>query len=274
MKINLILAYRNLKTYIAEGAKEEQWNKIMVEPYWGTLTEGAPFPMNHMKPVCKMTKEQAKEQFELLDAMDWSSYMKLFEEICSKLHKEDEDTMHVAIYPSTTTMPEGIYGTGVWGNIILNINPQNPNATSWIPFVFAHEYHHAVWGDYWFCKQGGEGLQHTFLENLIIEGEADAFAMSLNRGAVPSWQKGGRAEEERIVWSQMEKILEQNLSPEECASYMFGNKEMGIPENAGYYYAIKLVQTYLKLNKNITVEQLLRINPNEIYQKAKSRIGE
>jgi len=50
-----------------------------------------------------------------------------FNMICHVLPKDDEDVMYVAIYPSKTEMPEGIYGTGVWGN-------------------------------YWYCLHNGEGL--------------------------------------------------------------------------------------------------------------------
>ena len=62
MKFNLILAYQNLKDYIERGVGEDNWNETMIEPYWKTLTEGAPFPLDHMKPMCQMSIEEAKEQ--------------------------------------------------------------------------------------------------------------------------------------------------------------------------------------------------------------------
>lgn len=273
MKFDLILAYRNLSNYIAEGTGEDAWNKTMIEPYWGMLTEGAPFPLDHMKPHCNMDQQEALKQLELLEGMDWNRYTEVFEEICSMLPKDDDDTMHIVIYPSTNTMPEGIYGTGVWGNIILNINPLNENSTKWIPFVLAHEYHHSVWGDYWFCKQGGAGLNNSFLETLIIEGQADAFARSLNPTLVPSWHKGVRREEEIEVWSKFEQILNESLNPEESSKYMFGCKELNIPENAGYYYAIRIIDSYLKNRENMTFSQLLKISPDIIYKEAQIKIG-
>ena len=268
MRFELILAYQNLSKYIEEGADEEAWNKTMIEPYWNMLTKGAPFPMDHMKPYCSIGKEQAQKQLELLDEVDWEDYFTIFEEISSKLPKDDEDTIYIVIYPSITEISEGIYGTGVWGNIILNINPLNENSIQWIPYVFAHEYHHSVWGDYWYCKQGGAGLKGTFLENLIIEGEADAFAKSLNPGLIPSWHKGLRPQEELQVWEKFESILEENLTPEEVAKYMFGCKELSIPQNAGYYYAIQIVEAYLKKREGVTFSQLLEVNPNIIYKEA------
>lgn len=273
MKFELILAYQNLTSYMKEGTGEEAWNKTMIEPYWNMLTKGAPFPMDHMKPYCNMGVEQAQEQLKLLDEVDWDAYSTRFEEICSKLPKDDEDIMYIVIYPSMTDIPEGIYGTGVWGNILLNINPCNEKALLWIPYVFAHEYHHCVWGDYWFCKQGGVGLNGTFLENLIIEGEADAFAKSLNPFYIPSWHKGVRAEEDLLVWHKFESILEKKLTPKETAAYMFGSEELGIPMNAGYYYAIQIVEAYLKKRESMTFTQMLEVNPNYIYVESQFKKG-
>lgn len=272
MKLDLIFAYRNLKDYIAEGAGESAWNKTMVEPYWDILTEYAPFPLDHMKPVCSMSREQAEEQLKILDNIDWDKYLKIFEDICSKLPKQDDDTMHIAIYPSMTDMDEGIYGTGVWGNIILNINALNEQSMDWIPFVFAHEYHHCTWGDYWYCTQGGQGLDDSFLQHLIVEGEADAFAKSLYKDLVPSWHNGVRKEEEDAVWQKMEHILNERLPVEEISKYMFGNEALGIPQNAGYYYAIRIIESYLKKNKEMTFSELLKISPHKIYDEAEYRI--
>lgn len=265
MKLNLILAYRNLKEYIAKGTGELAWHETMVDPYWDILTQGAPFSMDHMKPICNMDKEEAQKQFELLEKIDWTQYIKVFEEICGKLPKEDEDILYIVIYPSTTEIPEGIYGTGVWGNIILNINPSKKHFQEWLPFVFAHEYHHSVWGNYWYCKKEGKGLNDSFLEKMIIEGEADAFAMSLFDNLVPSWHKGIKEAEETFVWQKIEAVMNQQMPPEEYSKYMFGDKVLGIPKNAGYYYAIKIVNAYIQKHKGITMAKLLTIAPNEIY---------
>jgi len=273
MKFKLTLAYRNLQEYIAQGGGEEVWIKTMVEPYWGMLMQGAPFSMDHLKPVCNMELETAKRQLEILNSIDWERYSEEFETICEKLPKEDDDVMQIVIYPSVTNLPEGIYGTGVWGNIILNINAINETAETWIPFVFAHEYHHGVWGDYWYCKQGGRGLDDTFLEKLIIEGEADAFAGSLYPELHPSWQQGVSQEEVDEVWGKLSAVLNQSLTPEEYSDYMFGNREKKIPQNAGYYYAIRIIQAY---EKNVGIESfshMVETAPIEIYEKSQFYLG-
>ncbi len=70
-------------------------------------------------------------------------------------------------------------GACVFGNIIININPLAEDYQDWIPYVFAHEYHHSVWGYNWFVIKGGQGLEGSFLEYMLNEGQADAFAESL-----------------------------------------------------------------------------------------------
>jgi uncharacterized protein YjaZ len=190
---------------------------------------------------------------------------KRFSEIITVLPKEDDDPMTVAIYPSDTGMEEGIYGTGVWGNIILNINLINPESLNWIPFVFAHEYHHNILGYYWYCIKGGEETKGTFLESIINEGEADVFAQSIFPDTVPSWHKGVAEEEELKVFSKMKEVLEEQLPIETAASYMFGNEEMGIPRNAGYYFGVKIVKAFLEKHPGMSFEALIKVPHKTVY---------
>lgn len=266
MQLNLILAYKNLKDYIARGGGETQWQETMVAPFWQVLTDGAPFPMDHLKPACALSIEEAEKQLAILEKIDWMQALKHFEKICDQLPKAEEEIVHIAIYPSTTDIPEGLYGTGVWGNIILNINPLNEQFKKWLPFVFAHEYHHSVWGDHWYCQKGGEGLDDSFLQMMLIEGEADAFAMSLFEGFVPSWHEGVKSEEEKKIWQKLEEILDKKLSPDVYASYMFGSEALGIPRNAGYYFGIKLINSYLQKNIDVSMTQLMETAPRDIYK--------
>lgn len=182
------------------------------------------------------------------------------------LPKDDDDPMYVAIYPSTADMPEGIYGTGVWGNVILNINARNTNFEKWISFVFAHEYYHSVWGNNWFCLHNGEGLHGWLIESILIEGEADAFAESIFGNMKPSWHYGVKSEEEKSTWEALKSVAELCLSPEELSNYIFGCKELGIPQNAGYYFDIKIIRAFMKKNQIIDMKKLLETPLEEIYR--------
>lgn len=267
MKIELLHAYYKLEDYIqAENQDQETWEKIMVEPYWNILSQWAPFSEDYKKPLGYLDKNEAKQQLEVLKKVDWDKVMETFKMVCDALPKEDDDVMYVAIYPSNTEMPEGIYGTGVWGNIILNINALNSNFEEWLPFVFAHEYHHNVWGNYWYCIQNGKGLHGWFIESIIIEGEADAFAESIFKDMEPSWHFGVRAEDEDRTWDAFKKVAETCLSPEETGNYIFGCEKLGIPQNAGYYFGIKIIREYRKKTQMNDMQKLLETPLEEIYQ--------
>lgn len=267
MKIKLIPAYLNLEDYIQEEHQnQDTWEKTMVEPYWNILSQWAPFPEDYKKPINHLEKNEAKQQLEALKKVDWNKVKKTFSMVCDVLPKEDDDIMYIAIYPSNTEMPEGIYGTGVWGNIILNINAMNINFEKWLPFVFAHEYHHNVWGNYWYCIHNGDGLHGWFIESIIIEGEADAFAESIFGDLKPSWHYGVRDEEEDNTWEIFESIAERCLSPEESSKYIFGCKELGIPQSAGYYFGIKIIREYMKKTQINDMKKILETPLEEIYR--------
>lgn len=267
MKIEFIPAYLKLEDYIQEEFHNpETWEKTMVEPYWSLISQWSPVPEDYKKPICHLNKNEAIQQLELLKRVDWDKVMESCNMICDALPKDDDDVMYVAIYPSNTEMPEGTYGTGVWGNIILNINAGNRNFLPWIPYIFAHEYHHNVWGNYWYCLHNGKGLHDWFIEKIMIEGEADAFAESIFGDMKPSWHSGVRCEEEENIWKLFKNVAELCLSPEEAGKYIFGCEELGIPQNAGYYFGIKIIREYMKKTKINNMNIILETPLEEIYR--------
>lgn len=267
MEIELIHAYLKLEDYIQEELQNrDTWEKIMVEPYWNIISKWAPFPEDHKKPIHHLEKNEAKNQLELLKKIDWDKVMDTFNRVCEVLPKDDDDVMYVAIYPSNTKIPEGIYGTGVWGNIILNINAMNSNFEKWLPYVFAHEYHHNVWGNYWYCIHNGKGLHGWLIESIIIEGEADAFAESIFGDMKPSWHYGVRSDDEDHIWELFKNVAELCLSPEDAGKYIFGCEELGIPQNAGYYFGIKILRLYIKKTQIHDMKIILETPLEEIYK--------
>ncbi len=266
MNIEIIPAYLNLESYIKEKHQtKETWKKNLIEPYWHTLSQWAPDIQDYKMPIHPLNKEEAKHYLKIMNGINWEHFVTVFQNITDLLPKEEEDTLYVAIYPSNTLVPEGIYGTGVWGNIILNINPANDNYKKWIPFIFAHEYHHSVWGNYWYCLQQGKGLYGWVIEHLLIEGEADAFAQSIYKDMEPSWHNGVKADEEEITWAAFLKVAQKCLQPKEMGKYMFGCEELKIPKNAGYYFGNRMIKEYMRQNNGINMVELLETPLSDIY---------
>jgi len=63
----------------------------------------------------------------------------------------------------------GVAGSGVGDNILLQINPLAPGWQAWVPFVLAHEHHHSVWGYHYFYLQGYTSAD--LLTTLLIDGQ-------------------------------------------------------------------------------------------------------
>ena len=98
------------------------------------------------------------------------------------LPKADDDPLSIAIYPlddenkSVKERQNGVLGACVFGNILIQVNPLAEDFLTWIPYVFAHEYHHSVWGNYWYVLHGG--LEGNFLEYMINEGQGGCFCQT------------------------------------------------------------------------------------------------
>lgn len=103
------------------------------------------------------------------------------------------------------------------------------------------------------------------LDLILAYRNLNEYIESLYEGLIPSWHRGVSKAQERNVWEKIKGVMEQAMPPEEHAKYMFVDKELGIPENAGYFYAIKIVQDYKEKHKGVTYKELLQILPREIY---------
>jgi len=228
------------------GKVQNAWEEIMIAPYWKQIAEWAGDSCDFMKPAPIKNDSIIRKQIAKFEILDLSLYEDEFKNIVSSLPKEDEDSITVAFYPSDNNMDEGVVGCNVWGNIIITVNPLKADFQKWIPFVFAHEYHHGVLGFYWYCVKRGSETKGNFLEYLINEGQADEFAKSLYPNHQPSWHKGVTRENEQYIWNKLKKVLYDVGSPQEHEKYMFGSKELGIPPFAGYYFGSKIVSSFME----------------------------
>lgn len=158
----------------------------------------------------------------------------------------------------------GVAGTSTFGNMLISINPLADNFIEWIPYVFAHEYHHAVWGNYWYALHGGE-LDNRFINSLLIDGQADSFALSFYPVLKPKWLFNMSKETEKALWEKhySKVFLEEDV---DYGKYMFGDEANGIPWCAGYTIGYRIIQQFLLSNSNTTFSKLLEMRPLDIYK--------
>ena len=242
----------------------------MIEPFWNDIAAYAPFDQSFKQPQCINELEQLEKQIAILSKLDTSALKVKFAAATAALPSDDDDPMLVALYPlcdSSKTAKErqnGIVGASVFGNIIISINPLANDWETWIPFVFAHEYHHNMWGHNWYVVRGGQGIDGSFLQYMITEGQADLFAMGLFPNLIPQWNQPFDVETEKALREQIKPIL-YSTDPTTHSDFMFGNKEKGLPWCLGYSFGRMIVEDFLK-KRPMSFSELLTIPANQIFE--------
>lgn len=276
MRIELLTVYERLGAYVDElraGAEPAAaWERIAVAPFWDKLSCYAPVDMSQRKPKPITDADSLAAQLELLKRVDTAAMLAGFERIASALPPFDDDPIYVAVYPSAAsnrTVSErqnGVAGTSVFGNMIISVDPLVPGWEQWLPYVFAHEYHHSVWGAYWFGKHGGE-LEGEFVESLLIDGEADAFALSQCPGLRPQWLFGMPQEELAALWhSEYAGLVHsKEVDYNKC---MFGGGQSGLPWCAGYAIGYAIIARFLRKHPQTGFRALMEMKPADILEAA------
>ncbi|HNX14946.1 MAG TPA: DUF2268 domain-containing putative Zn-dependent protease [Oscillospiraceae bacterium] len=271
MDIKILSTFDNVKEYLEaaerkDSDQQELWQKYMIDPFWPEISQWAPFDMSYMKPKNITNIAKLKEQLSLLSAVSVEELSGKFTKITKALPKDDDDPMIVALYPlcdSNTIVKErqnGVVGACVFGNIIININPLARDWQDWISYVFAHEYHHCVWGHTWFVLKGGQGLEGSFLEYMLNEGQADVFAKHLFPHLTPQWNQSLDKNTEMQFWEKIKPIL-FSKDPQIHSKYMFGDESEGLPWCIGYSFGKAIVENYLHKQPDITFSDLIGVPP-------------
>lgn len=266
MKVDVKNTYKEIRKYIERVKKGESpevcWEEEVIAFYWDKLCCYAPFDLSERKPNAITEIGVLEKQCELLEKLDINELRMEFERVATILPNYDDDTITVAIFPGNNTSvndkQNGVVGTSLFGNMFIQVNPLIQGYEDWIKYVFAHEYHHTVWGNYWFMLHSGE-LENKFIDSLIIDGEADSFAMELYPKLRPQWLFGMSEEEIHCIWENKYKAVAESTEVD-YVSYMFGSIENEIPWCAGYAVGYMLVQNYLGITKKSVVE-ILELKP-------------
>lgn len=274
MKINIINSYSGVKKYIERVAKGEDkqlcWDEEVLSPHWKTLCCYAPFDLSDRKPSAITDIHELQLQCSLLEQLNMQNLEKEFERVATLLPNYDDDPITVVIFPGNPTnqtvneKQNGVVGTSLFGNMYIEVNPLIEGYEEWIPYVFAHEYHHTVWGNYWFMLHGGE-LENKFIDSLIIDGEADSFALELYPTLKPKWLFDLSTEEMEHLWNAKYQsiVTQQNI---DYPTYMFGSEDAQIPWCAGYAIGYWLVQKYLRQTNQSAID-ILEIKPELLLEK-------
>ena len=267
LNIKLITTFENAKEYIkaVEEKNEdirEAWHKYMIEPFWADITYGVNRDVSFMKPAPIQDINALKEQIKILSRLSAEELLSKFASITEMLPKNCDDPVFVALYPACDSdkglkdRENGVRGCCPDGNVIININPLAQDYYDWIPYIFAHEYHHGVWGyNAWI---NGMNLDGKFYEPMIIEGQADFFAESLFPELIPQWNRPFESGMETALWERLK------TDPAIHEAGMFGDESKGLPWCMGYSLGRSIVGDYMQKHPNISFIGLINTPPKDI----------
>lgn len=279
MLINIISTLENAEHFLKSANDNTSeinslWIKHMIEPFWADIAKWAPFDQSFKQPSCIMDIELLSKQLPIMSKISIDNLQLEFTKITEKLpiQSEEDDPMLVVLYPSCVgDNLHGVVGTVVFGNIIISINPLVANYQKWIPFVFAHEYHHNVWGHNQYVLRRGKDVKGTFLEYMITEGQADLFAESLFPDFAPKWNRPFDNETESVLWERIKPVLYSKEIATHSA-YMFGDESKGLPWCMGYSFGRIIVADYMAKNPHITFCELIDATAEEIFRMSRFNI--
>jgi uncharacterized protein YjaZ len=273
LKFEIISVYEKLDDYIKELERpnanaQALWEKYAIEPFWLKLSEYAPTDASSRKPKPVGDVGRLRKQVGLLKQLDVEELNQVFEKIASVL-TDDEVTMTVALYPIDNywvrMAQNGVLGTCMWGHIIISIDPLAEGYEAWIPYVFGHECFHNLWGRYWDRLHPGE-LDYIFVNDLLCDGLADTFALSLCPGLKPKWLFDISEEAEKKLWNEhFSQLIER--TDVSYTKYMIGD-DLDIPWCAGFAIGYRLAQQYLKSHPNTSMRELLGKRPIDIFNES------
>ncbi|NMA35162.1 MAG: DUF2268 domain-containing protein, partial [Clostridiaceae bacterium] len=172
----------------------------------------------------------------------------------------------VCIYPNLTLGESlhGVVGACLDDNFLIQVNPAVSGWERYIPWVLAHEYHHAVWGYNYYFLKGNRG--QDLLTTIISEGEADSFAKEITQETAPYWTRALTAEQEREQWAALKGYLYCEDSMELHCRFLFGDAKTATPPYTGYTIGFNIIQMYLKARKDISFAELADKDAKEILE--------
>lgn len=246
---------------------QQLWWTHAIAPYWadwaqGQFNEERTRAQMQAPILCLDELELAIELISQSGVAQWVA--QAYAEMTRVLPSPLEEHV-VCIYAADPTndwiLQNGVLGSGLGDNTLLQINPLHPNWQEWVGYVLAHEYHHAIWGYHYFYLRGQ--MRMDLLTGLMVDGQADSFAHMLYPQLKPSWLDALTLEQEAVQWGRMQAHLTSE-DGEIYSRFFFGDEQSGTPVCTAYTLGYHIVQTYLQGHPGINVIDLLEMPPQDI----------
>jgi uncharacterized protein YjaZ len=140
----------------------------------------------------------------------------------------------------------------------------------WLVYTVVHEYAHLVRNHLFPRGISGGRLVYmksqqpeTLLDAMVVEGIADAFAMSVCPEMRPRWTQALDADQQRHMWPRVRRRLGV-ADITEIRRMLFGDNDR-VPPWTGYTFGYKMVTSYLDSNPNTHPAQLVSVPASAIF---------
>lgn len=141
------------------------------------------------------------------------------------------------------------------GTTIISINPTAEGWQETLPYVAAHEYHHAAWG-----MRYGHQFEGCLLDVLVMEGRADSFANLVCPGLAVPWTSSLSKDMEREIW--WNQVKDDLYSTDLDAAKRLTQDEHW----SGYAIGYHIVQAFLENFPDLSADQWTEITIPELYE--------
>lgn len=276
--LHIVPAYRDVPAYIQaareqpEQARPALWCELVLDPSWAEWA-GGQFNEKRVREelsVPPTALDELEAESRALAAAGIEAQIQTeFQRIAAELPPPlpEKAVCILPLDPARQVVLEkqnGVLGSCVGDNILLQVHPSGENWQAWVPYVLAHEYNHTVAGFVHFYLKGN--LTANLLDSIIFEGLADTFAGKLYPALHPAWTRALTPEQEAQQWLAMQEVLD---SPEtaDYVRFIFGGQEPGSPPPyTGYTIGYNIVQSYLRAYPTTTMADLVMKSGIELLE--------
>ena len=270
--LTIVHGYQGMATYIQAARQKPSsewirlWHEHAVAPYWQEWAAGQ-FNEERIRQQMQtpiMDLEPLAEAVELLSQSGVEQIVRQAYDRITAILPPQPSERAVCIYAldpqdhKTLERQNGVVGSCVGDNILLQINPHGTDWQAWTQDVLAHEYHHSIWGYNYFVVR--KQTRMDLLTSFIVDGQADSFAKALYPGLKASWVSQLSPAQEREQWQKVQPYLKSE-DPADYARFMFGSEAEGIPWCLGYALGFRIIQAFLKVHPQVTWTELLDQDP-------------
>ncbi|MFC9541854.1 DUF2268 domain-containing putative Zn-dependent protease [Lysinibacillus sp. NPDC056959] len=235
----------------------ELYNKEIIQPIYQDCFENGEYL--HMAETLLNTVPKGLTEIQVISEKMENRKAEINQLIQESLLKSadllpSQSDVAVCVFPSFTNNSTA-FTVGAGKIIIpLNLNVLDDS----IKLTVAHEYHHSVWAEKYFSKNGWPSI----LDNIVFEGKAVMFERSVYPeyfGYIPMDFTYNKE-----LWSKVEPDL-NNYDFNRTLEILHGGK--GLPIGYGYSEGYKMVKSYLDLHPNVTPEEWTALSSKEIFEK-------